>query len=85
MLDFIKSDKDDLTFSMTVSTSRKIDIYWNDIESELRSNYQCKQLVFIDPIVLSFFPELVNLELISLKRISQNLMSLILKRLLRIY
>ena len=62
MLDFIKSDKGDLTFSMTVSTSRKIDIYWNDIESELRSNYQCKQLVFIDPIVLSFFPELVNLE-----------------------
>ncbi len=62
MLDFIKSDKGELTFSMTVSTSRKIDIYWNDIESELRSNRQCKQIVFIDPIVLSFFPELVNLE-----------------------
>jgi 2-epi-5-epi-valiolone synthase len=62
MLNFIKSDKGEPNFSMTVSTSRKIDIYWSDIESELKSNHQCKQIVFIDPIVLSFFPELVNLE-----------------------
>jgi 2-epi-5-epi-valiolone synthase len=64
MLNFIKSDKGELTFSMTVSVSRKIDIYWNDLESELRSNHSLKQIVFIDPIVLSFFSELVDLELI---------------------
>lgn len=62
MLNFIKSDKDKLSFSMTVSVSRKIDIYWNNLESELRSNHPLKQIVFIDPIVLSFFSELVDLE-----------------------
>lgn len=63
MLDISKNNNNELDFSMYVSTSRKIDIYWSNIESKLKENYKCKQIIFIDPIVLSFFPELVDLEL----------------------
>ncbi len=62
MLDIIKFNNSELAFSMTVSTSRKISIYWSNIQSQLELNQQCKQLVVIDPIVLGFFPELVDLE-----------------------
>jgi len=63
MLDISKNNNNELDFSMYVSTSRKIDIYWSNIESKLKENHKCKQIIFIDPIVLSFFPELVDLEL----------------------
>ena len=63
MLDISKNNNNELDFSMYVSTSRKIDIYWSNIESKLKENHKCKQIIFIDPIELSFFPELVDLEL----------------------
>jgi len=62
MLD-IFNNNNELDFSMCVSTSRKIDIYWSEIKSKLKENYKCKQIVFIDPVVLGFFPELIDLEL----------------------
>ncbi len=62
MLD-IFNNNNELGFSMCVSTSRKIDIYWCDIKSKLKENYKCKQIVFIDPVVLGLFPELIDLEL----------------------
>ena len=62
MLD-IFNNNNELDFSMCVSTSRKIDIYWSEIKSKLKENYKCKQIVFIDPVVLGLFPELIDLEL----------------------
>jgi len=62
MLDFNEGNKGEMSFSMSVSVTRKIDIYWKGLELELKLNHQSKQIVFIDPIVLSFFSELVSLE-----------------------
>ena len=56
-------DKDNqLSFTMSVSTSRKINIYWRDLESKLKEERDHKKIVFIDPLVLGLFPKLINLE-----------------------
>ena len=62
MLELFKSDSNEMDFSMGVTTSRKIDIYWNDLELKLKKDYKYKQIVFIDPVVLSSFTKIVDLE-----------------------
>ena len=62
MLELFKNDSNEMDFSMCVTTSRKIDIYWNDLELKLKKDYKYKQIVFIDPVVLSSFTKIVDLE-----------------------
>jgi 2-epi-5-epi-valiolone synthase len=61
MLEVFNNDNE-LNFTMCVSTSRKIDIYWKDLESKLKEKSECKKIVFIDPLVLGLFPRLISLE-----------------------
>ena len=63
MLEIQNKTKSELNFIMQVESHRTIKVSWDKLEDVLKSgNNFKKQLVFIDPIVLSQNPSLITLE-----------------------